>query len=502
MLVIQKGKIEYPEKLLFEHERLVVSTNKIVAIVGANGTGKTTFLNRIVESLQNGNHQVEFDGSYVMVHQISETTDPLSGGEKVKKALNKAFARKPNLLLLDEPSANLDETTQRWLSKRLKEYHGIVLLVSHDIDLLNLANETWLIKDKKLEVFPGNYAFTEDILNNRENKQERAYNQQQREIHRLEQQIIKREQRAYRIKKGNGKKLSNSDKKALSRTSHDQMEKKMQRSAKALERRLERMPKIEKVAKSQVVRFIDPNEAKYLRSTVLIVKNQTIKFGKKILIEDVNFKLKYGQKLWLRGNNGSGKTTLVKTILNNREKYIAPNVGVGYFSQELQDIDLKETMWNNAAKDSLQNKQVIYTVLGGLDLKQIHQKASELSGGQLVRLQLAKVLLGNNQFLILDEPTNYLDLETKKSLQQFLQNYPGTILLISHNRQFAKTVTDNDLMITNKKLLTREQRQQYNSADQGNILKLQMKLDQLISDPTVSLEEIKQVQMKIRMSQK
>ena len=205
MLVIQKGKIEYPEKLLFEHERLVVSTNKIVAIVGANGTGKTTFLNRIVESLQNGNHQVEFDGSYVMVHQISETTDPLSGGEKVKKALNKAFARKPNLLLLDEPSANLDETTQRWLSKRLKEYHGIVLLVSHDIDLLNLANETWLIKDKKLEVFPGNYAFTEDILNNRENKQERAYNQQQREIHRLEQQIIKREQRAYRIKKGNGK---------------------------------------------------------------------------------------------------------------------------------------------------------------------------------------------------------------------------------------------------------------------------------------------------------
>ena len=155
--------------------------------------------------MQNGNHQVEFDGSYVMVHQISETTDPLSGGEKVKKALNKAFARKPNLLLLDEPSANLDETTQRWLSKRLKEYHGIVLLVSHDIDLLNLANETWLIKDKKLEVFPGNYAFTEDILNNRENKQERAYNQQQREIHRLEQQIIKREQRAYRIKKGNGK---------------------------------------------------------------------------------------------------------------------------------------------------------------------------------------------------------------------------------------------------------------------------------------------------------
>lgn len=211
MLVIQKEKIEYPEKLLFEYERLVVSTNKIVAIVGANGTGKTTFLNKIAESLKNKDHRVEFDGSYVMVHQISETTDPLSGGGKVKKALNKAFARKPNLLLLDEPSANLDETTQRWLSKRLKEYHGIVLLVSHDIDLLNLANETWLIKNKKLEVFPGNYAFTEDILNNRENKQERAYNQQQREIHRLEQQIAKREQRAYRIKKGNGKKLSNSD---------------------------------------------------------------------------------------------------------------------------------------------------------------------------------------------------------------------------------------------------------------------------------------------------
>lgn len=131
-------------------------------------------------------------------------------------------------------------------------------------------------------------------------------------------------------------------------------------------------------------------------------------------------------------------------------------------------------------------------------LKNINQLAKELSGGQLVRLQLAKVLLGDNQLLFLDEPTNYLDLNTKDALKNFLKNYPGTILLISHDREFAKSVISKELVIKNKQLLDPNYLVKYSDSNYGELLRLKFKLDQLINDPSANFSDIKRLEEKIR----
>lgn len=492
MLIIPKDSVKIKNRILFTHDRLVISRNKIIGIVGRNGVGKTTFLNIIVSIIKKNDNE-----NFSYVRQLSENTNPISGGEKVKAALLKAFNTYPHILILDEPSANLDEEHCKWLIQKLYNFDGIIIMVSHDIDLLNLTSEIWLINDNKLKIYPGNYETYIEHRRKDEEKQNHIYKNQQRQIKHLKNEIIKRKQRAYRLKKGNGRKLTNSEKKASGRTSHDGMERKMQSGAKAIEKRIARMNLVHKVATYKPIKFVEINKELYLRKTILKFRNQDIIINNKVLINNATISLKYGDKLWLRGNNGAGKTTLVRTILRNQHMFILKGINVGYFNQELKQIDPTKSIWDNAAVSSNQSNQVIYAVLGGLGLKNFNQSGQELSGGQRVRLQLAKVLLGNNQILILDEPTNYLDLETKEALRSFLKNYPGTLLLISHDQEFARSVTDSELLISNKTLVSPNSLINHSSANTGELLKLKLQLDQQINSPTTSFDQILKTKRKI-----
>lgn len=272
----------------------------------------------------------------------------------------------------------------------------------------------------------------------------------------------------------------------------------MQAGAKAIENRIAHMNLVDKVITEKPIKFVEPNEKFYLKKTVLNIFNQNIAIDGRLLIKNVSFKLKYGDRLWLRGNNGTGKTTLVNTILKAKDEFIPKEINTGYFNQELNQITLDKSIWNNVSENSSQTNQVIHAVLGGLMLKNINQLAKELSGGQLVRLQLAKVLLGDNQLLFLDEPTNYLDLNTKDALKNFLKNYPGTILLISHDREFAKSVISKELVIKNKQLLDPNYLVKYSDSNYGELLRLKFQLDQLINDPSANFSDIKRLEEKIR----
>lgn len=492
MLIISKGKVSVHDKTLFTHNRLVISCNKIIGIVGRNGVGKTTFLKQIVSIVKNSGE------TFAYVEQLPEITDPISGGEKVKKSLLKAFNSSSDILILDEPSANLDEEQCNWLMDKMRLFTGIILVVSHNVDILNLTDEIWAINSEKLRVYPGDYDVYIKQRNKEEEKQDRTYKSQQRQIKHLRQEAIKRRQRAYRLKTGNGKKMTNSEKKAAGRTSHDGMERKMQAGAKAIENRIAHMNLVDKVITEKPIKFVEPNEKFYLKKTVLNIFNQNIAIDGRLLIKNVSFKLKYGDRLWLRGNNGTGKTTLVSTILKAKDEFIPKEINTGYFNQELNQITLDKSIWNNVSENSSQTNQVIHAVLGGLMLKNINQLAKELSGGQLVRLQLAKVLLGDNQLLFLDEPTNYLDLNTKDALKNFLKNYPGTILLISHDREFAKSVISKELVIKNKQLLDPNYLVKYSDSNYGELLRLKFQLDQLINDPSANFSDIKRLEEKIR----
>lgn len=492
-LIIPKSSVKMQDRTLFTHDKLVISQNKIIGIVGRNGVGKTTFLNNIASIIKKKDNE-----SYSYVQQLLENTNPISGGEKVKTALLRAFDTRSDILLLDEPSANLDEKHCKWLIQKLYKFEGIILMVSHDIAFLNLANEIWLINNNKLKVYTGNYESYIKLRKKDEEKRDQIYKNQQRQIKHLKNEIIKRKQRAYRLKKGNGKRMTNSEKKASGRTSHDGMERKMQAGAKAIEKRIVRMDLVHKVVTHKPIKFIEIHKELYLRKTILKMKNQDICINNKILINKATISLKYGNKLWLRGNNGAGKTTLVQKILRERDKFISEKIDVGYFNQDLKQINPTVSIWNNAAVGSNQPNQVIYAVLGGLGFKKINQKGQELSGGQIVRLQLAKVLLGNNQILILDEPTNYLDLDTKEALKDFLENYPGTLILISHDQEFARSVTDSELLISNKALVSPDSLIHHSSANTGELIKLRLQLDQQINSPSVSFDKIQENKNKIK----
>ncbi|UQS83668.1 hypothetical protein [Bombilactobacillus thymidiniphilus] len=191
-----------------------------IALIGNNGTGKTTFFQQILTAIRTGHSQLQVTGNVAYVPQIPMDQADLSGREQTKALIVKALQQKPAVLLLDEPSANLDPQQQQWLKQELQHFSGIVLLISHDLNLLNSATEIWSVEQHQLTVVKGNYAKFKQQRARQLHKQESLYQQQQKEVHRLQQQIAKRQQQAQRMKKVNGNKLSFSEKKANSLSGH------------------------------------------------------------------------------------------------------------------------------------------------------------------------------------------------------------------------------------------------------------------------------------------
>ncbi|GEO47889.1 ATP-binding cassette domain-containing protein [Companilactobacillus kimchii] len=498
MLQISKGIISINDSILFTFPNLIVHSDEIIGIIGDNGAGKTTFFNYIIKNIRR-KKLINFNGTYSLVKQIQPTDDMKSGGERTKAAIIESLESHPALLMLDEPSTNLDTTQQVWLKDIINSFNGKLLLITHDESLLNLVNSLWIINDKKLTVY--NESYSEFLLNKEKSykKQLTSYKQQQIQISKWKKQIQKREQRAERLKKGNGRKLSSSEKKAAGMTSHDTMERKMQKSAKSLESRMNRTIKVQRPRTVKPIKFVDPNTKLLDSRTVLNIKDTTIKINDRILIDDVNLKLKYGDHIQITGKNGSGKTTMIKMVLRHKEKFFLNHISIGYFDQNHTSLADKDKVNSLIRASSDQNSQTIFATFSALGIKEIlPRKVSELSGGQKVKLQLAKILLGPHQLLILDEPTNYLDLRAKKGLEDFLINYPGTIILINHDIDFTEKLNFKTYNIKNKKLLNPILNNHYSSSEDNNLLLLKQRLGTFITDPNISMEEIKDLQNKIK----
>lgn len=221
-----KFKLPNETDPLFVISHLVVNPGEKLAIIGPNGTGKTSFLKALISKTESS--QIKIHGTIAYVAQSQGFTSE-SGGEKVKRELNEAFDQHPDILLLDEPTANLDQENQNWLINKITHSRASILVVSHDQFLLtnNFSKVIDFVQKKKsVEIFVGSYSEYEDFLETERNKQETRYKDYVQKKKQLETQVQKRLQQAYRLKKGNGKKLSLSDKKSLGRTDHGAMKKK------------------------------------------------------------------------------------------------------------------------------------------------------------------------------------------------------------------------------------------------------------------------------------
>ena len=345
-----------------------------------------------------------------------------SGGQQTKVAFIKLLLGRPDIMLLDEPTNHLDLPTIEWLEEYLKNYDKAVVIVSHDRMFLDrVIDVTYEIEYHQLKRYPGNY--TAFLKQKEENliKQTKDYEEQQKEIKRLNDWIEKWKNTPTKVAATRSKRMA-----------------------------IEHMVKIEKPRRFDTKTFhamFTPRIESY--TDVLSVRNLKIGYDKEL--SQISFELKKGDRLAIIGENGKGKSTLLKTLVGMIKPLggsftFGPNVEWGYFDQQkavVNDADPEQTVLDNFWEEYPKLlREEIRSALGSFLFSQeeVMKKMGQLSGGEKVRLALCKMFQTRPNLLILDEPTNHMDLPGKEALEQMLLGFPGTVLFVSHDRYFVKQV--------------------------------------------------------------
>ncbi len=367
--------------------------------------------------------------------EFGKSVATLSGGQKTRVALGKLLLQKPNLIILDEPTNHLDMNSIAWLESYLLNYKGAVLIVSHDRYFLDrIATKIVELDCTKATTFMGNYtdyAAKKEMLRA---AQLNAYLNQQREIKHQEEVIEK-------LRSFNREK-----------------------SIKRAESRVKQLEKIELIEKpttvnSEMKLVLTP----YLVSgkDVLTVEGLSKSFGRHTLFKNVDFEVKRGEHVAIIGDNGTGKTTLLK-ILNQLlppdtgSFRLGTNVEIGYYDQEHQVLHSDKTLFDEISDDYpyLTNTEIRNVLAAFLFTgEDVFKVINDLSGGERGRVSLAKLVLGNANFLILDEPTNHLDIMSKEILEDALNSYEGTVLYVSHDRYFINKTAHRILELTGEQFI-------------------------------------------------
>lgn len=447
---------EIAGRRLLTIQQLSLQAGQKVGLVGNNGVGKSTFLKILLGLDRDFAGQIEVKTDWAYVPQLQERSS-LSGGEQVWKSIQEAFAQRPQLLIMDEPTANLDQEHQEKLIKQIKRYRGSLLVVSHDRHFLNqIASHIWHLEEGKVQVYLGNYeVFVESRRARREGQQEayEAYQKKVAQLKKAQQERQIKSQKMGKRKKG----ISSSEWKVNAMMgSYDSQAKSMAKTAKHLEKRIERLDKVEQPRKERWVKM----EAKGALDTGLhsLFRLQAgqLWIEETYLFDFPQLGMTFGDKLALVGSNGTGKTSFVRKLISKElEGYYNPKLKIVYFAQDLINLDEEKTAFENISCTSLQDRMTILNLLGmlGLSYDKAQQKVANLSGGERVRLSLAKVLLTDANLLILDEPTNFLDLTAIEALERFLKEYQGSVLVISHDQDFVDKVAKNNWRIRDGSLI-------------------------------------------------
>ncbi|MGG7160904.1 ABC-F family ATP-binding cassette domain-containing protein [Clostridium baratii] len=474
-LVLVNGlKKWYGDRLILDIDKFEINRGDRIGIIGENGVGKSTLLKILIGEEEYSEGIIDVTDSYSYISQKEEEyvecfsskekslfdlpdtyNNFLSGGEKEKYRIARALNENKSLIIADEPTSNLDSKSVVLLENMLKKYKGALLIVSHDREFLNnVCNKIALLENGKLEIYDGNYNNFINLKNEKNKRKEKEYEEYKKEKERLKNAIVKKRELRDRIKKA-PKGMGKSEAKTI-KMGDQKGKKNIDDNIKCIENRIKHLEVKEKPKKETEIIIEVKDDIKIECKNLIEIKDINIRFNDKELISDGNFKIKNGKKIALVGSNGSGKTTLLKEIIKGRNESISinKNVIIGYFDQSQNILEEDKSILENIKKDSYYDESFIRMNLShfgfmGDDVKKV---VKDLSGGEKVKSALCKVLLTDNNFLILDEPTNYLDIKALEALENALKNTNKTILLVSHDRSILNNVCNYVIEIENNKI--------------------------------------------------
>jgi len=392
-------------------------------------------------------------------NELNQSYNEFSGGWKMRVELAKLLIQKPEVVLLDEPTNHLDIESIQWLERYLVQYPGIILLISHDKTFLdNITNRTIELANGKAYDYKCNYS-KYIILREEEIITQIAAKKNQEKMVKHTQELINK----FRAKK---------NKAAFAQTL------------------IKKLDKVEEIEIDQLesdrikFQFPDPTHA---GKEILKIKSLSKNYDQKIIFNDVDLSISNGDKIALIGKNGMGKSTFIKSIVKDiqydGEIELGHQVMIGYFAQdEAQKLDQELSVFETIDEVAVgEIRKKIRQILGSFLFSgdDVEKKVKVLSGGEKTRLSLCKLLLQPNNFLILDEPTNHLDMASKEILKEALLDYKGTLLLVSHDRDFLNGLTKKVYFIKDQNVKTyHENVSQFIESYYGSILEISAKSEE------------------------
>lgn len=507
MLLIQALHIKHyvKDRLLLDIERLQIHKHDRIGLVGRNGSGKTTLLNVLAGDLPPEVGNVMIHANCELLPQLKRTDTSKSGGEVTQDYINEALVKDPAVLLADEPTTNLDTEHIEWLEKKLKQWNGAFVVVSHDRAFLDsVCTSIWEVDEGRVKEYKGNYSDYAEQKELELQGRKAAYEKFETKKKQLEEALKLKEKKAEGATKAPKKVSSIEAKKAKPYFAKKQ--KKLQKTAKALETRLEKLEKVEKVRETAPLKMNLPNAENVKGRIILRAEDLEGKIDKRVLWNKTSFYLRVGDKLAIIGPNCSGKTTLVKKIIQQEDGIsISPVMKWGYFSQNLNILDVEKSILENVQSSSKQDETFIRSVLARLLFfrEDVYKQVGVLSGGERVKVAFAKIFLRDINTLILDEPTNYLDIEGVNAFESLLKEYEGTVIFVSHDRRLIENIATRLLMIHDHRIELfegtyeqyRQKDDQKNSRDEieDKKLVLETKITEVLSrlsiEPSDDLEE-------------
>lgn len=476
LVSVQNAYISFGKTPLFEDLSFNIHAKSRICLIGKNGAGKSTLMNMITgaKSLDLGKRielpgisigyltqDIEFDPEQLVFDylfsglrkenqsddfsymvdmiatplqiNIKDKMKNLSGGQLRRAALAHALIENPDLLLLDEPTNHLDFESVQWLENYLRSYNGTLVCISHDRTFLrNISDKVFWLDRGKIRVCPKGYSHFEEWAQMLLEQEERELDNRQRSVD-IEEEWANKGVKARR-------------KRNIRRLEQMKIERDNLKADKSLFRQT--------MQKLELAPITPAMSSKILVEFIKVSKKFQDDVKHNVILDQFNLRVIKGDKIGILGKNGSGKTTFLKMLigemaLDSGKIKLAKNIEISYFDQKRSNLKLNESLWKNLCPTGGDHIDVMGKsrhVCGYLkdflfDPQSAQDPVITLSGGQKNRLMLAKVLANPGNCLILDEPTNDLDMDTLDMLEEILFNYKGTLFVVSHDRDFLdKTV--------------------------------------------------------------